>query len=113
MCSRSQLHTSSVLQEGGAHTGSTWTADGSQAGRRSRKGLGEGHTHTLQTAGEGCQRVAPHVAPPPMRMGHLLSVPRVASLRHPFGHSPLHSRSLLPPLPAEQTVRSLRHASLP
>ena len=36
--------------EPGAHTGSAWTAYGSQAGRMSRKGVDEGHIPTLLKA---------------------------------------------------------------
>ena len=42
-------HNSSVSQQGAAHTGSTWTADGSQTGRRCRKGVDENDTPTTDS----------------------------------------------------------------
>jgi hypothetical protein len=39
-------HTSSVSQEGGANTGSTWTAYSNQTGRRGRNGVDEGDSPT-------------------------------------------------------------------
>ena len=111
VCSRFLWHTSSVLQRGGVHTGSTWTVDGSQTGRRSKKGVDEAHTLTLRTAWGRVQSSAtPHIAPPPMRMSHLLGKHTLTRFRHPFGQSPLHARSILPPLSALQEVRSPRHA---
>ena len=68
MCSRCRWHNSSVAQVGGAHTGSTWTADGSQAGRMGRNRVGEGHTPTLQTAWKRLRsRAIHHVAPHTIR----------------------------------------------
>src|SRR5260221_10006071 len=55
VCSRFQGHSSSVPQQGGAHTGSTWTPDGSQVGRRSRKGVDEGDTPTTDSMVEGAE----------------------------------------------------------
>ena len=81
VCSRFQWHTSSVPQEGGAHTGSTWAADGSQTERRSRNGVDEFHTSALWTAWRRLRsRAVHHVAPPPIRMSHLLGEPCAGSL---------------------------------
>src|SRR5260221_5439605 len=65
-------HTRSVAREGRTHTGSTQPGDGSQAGRKSRMGVDEGHTPPLRRAGEGYSARCTHVAPPPMCMSHLL-----------------------------------------
>jgi hypothetical protein len=55
VCSQFQQHTSSVLEAPGAHTGSTWTQDGSQAGRMSRKGVDEGDTPATDSMEEGAE----------------------------------------------------------
>jgi hypothetical protein len=76
-------------------------------------GGGRSYVYPLDSMGEGAHRTAPCVAQRTMCMSHLLGEPRIGSLRYPFGQVLLHELSVLPPLPAEQTVRPLWHASYP
>lgn len=73
-------HNSNVLQQDGAHTGSTWTAGGSQAGKDSRKGVDEGHTPAPDSIGKCAEPLRTPRVLPPVHASHLLGEPCADSL---------------------------------